>query len=339
MDFEKLLGFIDFRVLALLLCLMLVVAGFQKTKVFDAMVSFLLERIKSFRGICVTLVILCFFSSMLLTNDVALITFVPFGIMVLKKLKLTRYMIPVLVYETIAANLGSMLTPLGNPQNLYLYSVAEMGFMELVMLMLPYALVSLVMLLAFCMMIPGQAVEVDVDEPLHIDKWRAIAYGVLFVICILCVLHIIDYVIMLVIVLAGIVALDYRLIVKADYQLLITFIVFFVLIGYLKEIQAVNDFLSGIVKGNEVWVSVAASQVISNVPCAVLLSGFTGNTAALIIGTNLGGLGSLIASMASLISYRFYKKEEGSTGRYLGFFTVMNLIFLAVLLVLYQIVR
>lgn len=335
--FIKIISFIDFRVLAQLLCLMLVVAGFQKTKVFDALVAFLLHRIRSFRMICMTLVLLCFFTSMLVTNDVALITFVPFAMMVLNRIGREQDKIFVLVMQTVAANLGSMATPIGNPQNLYLYSLSGMGFGELAVVMLPYVIAALAgIIILILVRIPAIAADAPVDTQIHIDVRTAAVYGALFAVCMLCVLHIIIYPVMLVAVLGVIAVMDWRLLLKADYQLLVTFIVLFVIIGFLKDIEAVRNFLGGLVAGNEVIVSVVTSQVISNVPAAVLLSAFTNDYRGLLVGTNIGGLGTLIASMASLITYRLYKKQltGKGTGRYMAVFTGINLLFLGVMLLL-----
>ena len=332
---------IDFRTLALLLALMLVVAGFRQSGVFERLVEMILGRLKSLRAIVGMLVMLCFFTSMVVTNDVALITFVPFGIMVLNKVGRKDLLIPVLVFETIAANLGSMATPLGNPQNLYIYSISGMGFFELVIKMLPYVAASFVGVLICLIFIPREKVDIEIGDKTKIDVLRSLAYLAAFAVCLLCVFHVIEYYSMLGAVLVVIAICDYKLLKKADYKLLLTFIVLFVLIGFLKNIDAVKNVLAGIIAGNEVLVGVATSQVISNVPAAVLLSGFTSDYTSLLAGVNIGGLGTLIASMASLITFRFYKKEnaDGSSMKYVSYFTVANLIFMAALLILWVVIK
>lgn len=332
---KEYIEYIDFRTLALLLGLMLIVQGLKSCGLFDMLVSTMVKRVSSKRALAFVLVSLCFFSSMLITNDVALITFVPFTIMVLAICDDSKFSIYLIVLETVAANLGSMFTPIGNPQNLYLYSISGIGMGEFLKLMLPYTAISYVALII--------AVSFVDKEPFggsysalpdgKVNKTPLMVYLALFLLCILTVLHIVDYRLMLVIVLLICFILDKKLILKADYILLLTFVAFFIFIGNMKNIPAISDFLSSVVAGREVYVSVAASQVVSNVPAAMLLSGFTNNLEGLIIGTNIGGLGTIIASMASLISYKFYCKISGSNQKmYMVKFTVVNLIFLALLL-------
>ncbi len=337
---KEYVSYIDFRTLALLLGLMLIVQGLKSCGLFDSLVAAMVKRVSSKRSLAFVLVSLCFFTSMLITNDVALITFVPFTIMVLALCDDSRFSIYLIVLETVAANLGSMFTPIGNPQNLYLYSVSGMGMGEFLKLMLPYTALSYVVLIIAVFLVdkePFSGSKSDLPDS-HIARAPLTIYLVLFALCILTVLHIVDYRIMLVVVVAVIFVVDKGLLPKADYILLLTFVAFFIFIGNMKNIPAISHFLSSIMAGREVYVAVVASQVVSNVPAAMLLSGFTNNFSSLIIGTNIGGLGTIIASMASLISYKFYCKISGSNQRmYMGTFTVVNLIFLAVLLMAYMI--
>lgn len=350
-------GYIDFRTLGILFCLMSVMAGLQKIGVFKWIAGKLLAKTRKPFGLVVILVFLCFFFSMAITNDVALITFVPFVFTVGRLLdeKLYRRMVfPTVVLQTVAANLGSMLTPIGNPQNLYLYGLSEMSAMRFVQIMLPYSAVSFG-LLAICCVVLGRRLEreesaeaeekaeegsgADVDM---IRSGRSLAvYLVLFVLCLLTVARILPLGITLAAVLAGVLIVDARVFLRVDYCLLLTFVAFFVFIGNMGRLPAFSGFLQRMVAGNEVPVAVLASQCISNVPAALLLSGFTDNVEGLLIGTNLGGLGTLIASMASLISYKYVAAEAeeqdlpGGKGRYFLYFTVTNLVFLGILGILY----
>lgn len=341
-------GYIDFRTLAILFCLMCVMAGLQKIGVFNRIARKLLGRVRSGSGLVLTLVLLCFFSSMLITNDVALITFVPFTFIVLRMLgteQETRLLLPVVVLQTIGANLGSMLTPVGNPQNLYLYGKAGLSIGAFVMLMLPYTLLSLVLLIAFCIW-QGRACprfskleETSSQETSRMEKkavYQLMCYLALFLLCLLAVGHILPWQAVFFVVLIVIAAADRHILTKVDYSLLLTFVAFFVFIGNVGRIPAFRAFLQSIIAGREVYTAIVASQIISNVPAALLLSGFTGDMAGLIIGTNLGGLGTLIASMASLISYKNVAKEAGGRrGKYIALFTVGNLVFLAALLIMH----
>ncbi|MCM1112682.1 MAG: SLC13 family permease [Muribaculum sp.] len=341
-------GYIDFRTLAVLFCLMSVMAGFQKAGVFAWIAQKLLGHVKSGRGLILTLVLLCFFSGMLITNDVALITFVPFTFIILGMLgdkQKERLALPVVVMQTIAANLGSMLTPVGNPQNLYLYGKAGLSIWEFLLLMLPYTLLSLALLTVWCL-IQGRACsevsgvgQAAVQSGLAHGKsaaYRMIVYLVLFALCLLTVAHILPWQAVLLAVAAGVLATDRQVFAKVDYSLLLTFAGFFVFVGNVGRIPAFREFLQDAIAGREIGTSVLVSQIISNVPAALLLSGFTEDFAGLIVGTNLGGLGTLIASMASLISYKYVAREtKGCKGKYLALFTARNLFFLTALVVLH----
>lgn len=333
-------GYIDWRVLGVLLSLMLIVAGFQSNGLFDAIGSRLLAKTKNTAQLMLVLVFLCFFSSMFITNDVALLTFVPFACTILQKCHQERLIVTAFVLQTLAANLGSMLTPIGNPQNLYLYGKTQMSAGTFILLMLPYSLVSL-LLLMICVVIVAKRSGIEVrgaevllteDEKLEQKKYLLPAYLLLFVLCLLTVAHMIPYPVTLGTVALAVLLLDRGTLIKVDYSLLLTFVGFFIFIGNMGRMPAFCDFLQKIIGGREVMTAVIASQVISNVPAALLLSGFTENITALIIGTNLGGLGTLIASMASLISYKQVARQiPGEKKKYFGWFTIANIVFLMIL--------
>ncbi len=352
-------SYIDFRVLALLFSLMAVVRGFSSIGVFTRLGTMLLTHVHSLRMLSALFIFLCFFFSMLITNDVALITFVPFTILVLSMAEQKKFLIPVIVLETIAANLGSMLTPLGNPQNLYLYTISGLSIGAFVRIMLPYSFVSAILLLIFILFLPKDTVSTAtaantanstntvtasntsniICEAVKARKNPRIlftAYLILFLLCLLTVLHILPYQIMFLLVLTGFLLLDYRVLKDVDYFLLLTFLCFFIFIGNMKQISLVHELISKLLVHHEVLMGIGASQIISNVlSAAILLSGFTDDYSALLIGVNLGGLGTLIASLASLISFKFYANSNGSdTRRFLGIFTLYNVIFLGVLFVL-----
>ncbi len=339
-------GYIDFRTLAILLCLMCVMAGLQGLGIFRIIAEKLLQKVRTYRGIVTILVLLCFFFSMLITNDVALITFVPFTFTVLGMMgeqAKGKYLIPIVVWQTIAANMGSMLTPIGNPQNLYLYGKSGMGLGEFILLMLPYTVVSAVAILIGCYLMKGLKEKPDFSlqeqKGMSGKAWHLYVYLLLFVVCLLAVAHILPYEWMLFIVLPVVALMDFRVLGKVDYSLLLTFVGFFVFIGNMGRIPVFNHFLQNMVQGNEVLTAILSSQVISNVPAALLLSGFTDNYNALIVGINLGGLGTLIASMASLISYKYIAGDKScNKGKYFMQFTVCSICILAVMVLLYKIV-
>ena len=346
-------GYLDYRVLALLFCLMAVMEGFKQTGMFGRMAAALLQRVSSFRQLYMVLVFLCFFLAMWVTNDVALLTFVPFTILVLKLADLQREAIPVVVMQTVAANLGSMLTPVGNPQNLYLYSVSGMGFLDFLKVMGPLTTASLLLILVGCLLHKNYDLqqerlnEVLKEEPEiqnRIHKKENVVLAFLFVLSLLSVARILPWQILLVItmiVCLGMALLwkEEILLKKVDYGLLLTFVAFFIFIGNMGRVEIVREFLSQILAGREMIIGFLSSQVISNVPAAILLAGFTGDYVKLLWGVNIGGLGTLIASLASLISYKFFagacvnEKDMGTKGAYFKWFTIVNVVFAVILLV------
>lgn len=337
------ISYIDFRTLSILLMLMITMAGFQKLSVFRQIGELLVTRMSSIRGVVMVLIMLCFFSAMLITNDVALLTFVPFSIVTLSISGRKDLYIIVIVLETVAANLGSMLTPLGNPQNLYLYSLSGMSLKEFILLMLPYSIVALILLFILGIITvkaaPVSPQDKNIYERSRRDKIMIGVYIATFLISILVVARVLEYAIGLILVITIVLILDRKVLGKPDYSLLFTFIFLFVFIGNIKRIPALSEVLRQLVCLNEVGVSIILSQFISNVPAAILCSGFTTDIPKLIIGTNLGGLGTLIASMASLISFKQYSFIEGSdTRKYMLVFTFVNLIFLAIIVLTWIII-
>ena len=334
------LSYIDWDTLALLFGLMAVMKGFQREGMFQQMAQALLRRTSATRSMLAVLMFLPFFCSMVITNDVSLITFVPFGLTVLRLSRQERLAAPLVAMQTLAANLGSMLTPMGNPQNLYLYSRSGMGFGELCGVMLPYVALSGALLLGMLFFLPKEPVPpLEVEAP---SGDRAVL-GSSFVGLLLCLGGIFDVLPPLAI--AGVVFLylllrDRPLLRAVDYSLLGTFVAFFIFIGNLSAIPQFRDFLAGALEGRVALVGVLASQVVSNVPAALLLAGFTQDWEGLLIGCNLGGLGTLIASMASLISFKQLSREYPQKRRaYFVWFTVSNLAFLALLLAAYGVLQ
>lgn len=328
------IDYIDYKVLVLLFCLMAVVAGFNKVGVFSSIGKKLAARFKTERGMYGIIIVLCFFSSMMITNDVALITFVPFTIVLAQKKKPAK-LIQIIVLETLAANLGSMLTPIGNPQNLYLYSLSGMDVLSFIKCMLPLVLIAALLIGTGIMMLPktaSEAMEEDEGEN-FLRNARFWVYMALFWVCLLNVFHVIDYPVVLIIVVIAVLCCDRTLFKKVDYALLITFVGFFIFVGNIKEIDVIREFLQSIISGRELVSGALISQVISNVPAAMLMSGFTTEYEMLLWGVNMGGLGTIIASMASLISYKYYCNiKDSNKGKYMLQFTIWNVIFLGIML-------
>lgn len=327
--------YVDVRVLALLFCLMLLVKGFQRIGLFDVLIQKVFAHISGSRRLSQMLILICFFLSMIITNDVALITFVPFAILALQLCHQEKLMIQVVVLQTMAANLGSMFTPIGNPQNLYLFSVSNMGLAEFFGTMFPATALSFILLMAATYLIPNETIEVEIKEKIEMaEKSEFITYVFLFALNLLVVFRVLMWVPVLIITIAGVFSIKRaELLKEVDYALLLTFIGFFIFVGNLGRVSLFSEILEQLIQGREVLVAAIFSQFLSNVPAALLLSGFTDNFAGLLLGTNIGGLGTIIASMASLISYKLYGQlENARRGIYMLVFTVYNFIGLVILL-------
>ena len=327
------LDYIDLRVLALLFCLMLVVAGLEDCGLFAVLAQRLLAGRRRFRVLCLVLVLLPFFSSMLITNDVALITFVPFAILALDLIGRKRELPYVVVLQTVAANLGSMAMPVGNPQNLFLCSRFGIPMGEFFALLLPLTAVSLAGLTAAALRSSGEVIQVEFHDRQRVGKpgqlWLMIA---LFALSLLSVFRVLHYGLLLAAVVLSALAAARHLFRRVDYALLLTFVCFFIFSGNLGRIPVVREALTGLLSWNTALTAGLASQVISNVPAAVLLSGFTQDWQGLLLGTDIGGLGTPIASLASLISLKLYSRSQGAeTGRFMALFFAANLVGLAVL--------
>ena len=332
----------DYRTIALLFCLMIIVAGFQSLGIFSMLGHFLITRAGSVRGLSVVMVLLCFFSSMVITNDVTLITFVPFTILVLRMSGRVERILKLIVLETIAANLGSMATPIGNPQNLYLYSISDLTAGEFMQAVIPYAGLSLVLLVVVVFVgkdEPLLDVSVKDEQEKRAGRKAGRVFGhavpllILLILCLLVVFRILPYQPVLICVILVILVINRKLYLSVDYFLLLTFLCFFVFIGNMKRIPQVSELLVSVVQGREFLTGILTSQIISNVPAAILLSGFSSDFSALLTGVNLGGLGTLIASLASLISFKFFVKEyPDQKGTFMKVFTIWNLLFLLALI-------
>lgn len=348
-------NYIDFRVLGILLSLMTVMAGLQRNGLFDMIGSSLLKRTKNTMQLSLVLVFLCFFFSMFITNDVSLITFVPFAMLTLRKCNQEKLLIPVIIVQTLAANLGSMLTPIGNPQNLYLYNLAEMKMSTFIGIIGPYTLASGILLLLSVAVVCRKKEKIEFTleennsdheiekERLHLRRkthQKNAVYLILFLMSLLVVVRVLPYYVAFMVVFVTVFIMDRQVLKTVDYSLILTFIALFIFTGNIGEIETIRNVLQEFVSGREVGVGIAASQVISNVPAALLLSGFTKDYAKLLVGVNIGGLGTLIASMASLISYKIYAHHYNEQkGKYFRWFTIANVGYLAVLLAVYGLIR
>lgn len=326
------LEYLDFRTLTCLFCTLAVVCALKDVHFFTILAQRLVRLTGSLRTAVFALVVITFLGSMVLANDMALLTFLPLGYTVLASTENQNYLAPVFILQNISANLGGMLTPFGNPQNLYLYSYFSIPAGEFMKIMFPPFLLAVLLLGGCCLFFPGKKLTLSIQTMGKLITKRSVFYLTLFVFSVAIVFRLFPYWIGLIIVPLALFFTDRKALREVDYGLLLTFVFFFVFAGNLSRVELIRRVLSGWLAQEPLLVSIASCQVISNVPSAVLLSNFTTDYAPLLVGVNLGGTGTLIASLASLITFRRYRqKVPGKTGYYLLWFTALNFGFLAIL--------
>lgn len=329
---KEYLGYFDYKTLTCLFITLAVICALKNIKFFTILSRKIVMLTGNLRSLAITLICITFIGSMLIANDMALITFLPLGYLALSVTDNEKYMAYVFILQNIAANLGGMVTPFGNPQNLYLYSKFEIPTGEFVMILLPPFLLAVAMLLGGCCLLKKKPLTISKPYPEPLNVKRSVIYLILFAISILVVFRVINYLVGLVVVTAALLLLDRRAIKMVDYGLLMTFVMFFIFSGNLSRLPAVNRLMSALLEKNPLLVTIASCQCISNVPTAILLSRFTENYKALLLGVNIGGTGTLIASLASLITFSEYKiLYPEKSKHYFLLFTAMNLVFLVVL--------
>jgi len=329
---EAYLGYFDFKTLTCLFCVLAVVCALKNIRFFYALARKVVQVFGNIRMSVLALVYITFIGSMLIANDMALLTFLPLGFFVLTTTHKEKHMAFTFIMQNIAANLGGMLTPFGNPQNLYLYTKYEIPNLEFVKIMAPPFLFSVALITVCCIVfVKPEPLKLD-DAKIHLPVSRTVLYLALFALAIAIVFRGIPYWIGLIVIPSVLLFADRKALSAVDYPLLFTFVFFFIFAGNMGRIDAVRSFFSGLLEKSTLLVSVISCQVISNVPTAVLLSQFTNNYAELLIGVNIGGVGTLIASLASLITFREYMKNNpGKTMNYVGKYTLFNFGFLILL--------
>lgn len=339
---KEYLGYIDWNTLSILFALMAAIQGLNSWGIFKSFGSFLCSKCPNTKKLSIALVFMCFFSSMFITNDVALLTFVPFSLVLLTSIDGIPVWIPMytVILQTIAANTGSMLTPVGNPQNLFLYEQSGMALSEFLIVLLPYTLLCGVLLFLGCLIIPSVKISQNLNTTSQHNRkiLNLVIYTALFVLCLLSVARFIPKTITALISLIVFIIFDRETLKKVDYFLLLTFVCFFIFSGNLANIQIIKEFLQQCLNGRECLTSALVSQVVSNVPATLMLYPFTQNLTELLLGVNFGGLGTLIGSLASLISFNIYTQfntptsvKLPSAGKFLGMFTLLNIIFILLL--------
>lgn len=329
------ISYIDFKVIITLFSLMVVVKAFEGLKLFDSLAFFMLKSLKNTRIVSAVLILLCFFSSMVITNDVSLLTFVPLTLIIGKKADISLY--KTIIFQTIAANLGSSLTPMGNPQNLFIFTHYNLSASQFLSSLMLLAVSGLAILILLTLTIKSRSIEVELSKVEVKDTKKIFVWSAVFLIIILSILKVIDYRISFALTVMTALIIDKKLILKVDYTLLMTFICFFIFVGNISNIKVLSSFISLHLKTPfELYTnSIALCQIISNVPASIFLSKFTSNWKVLLLGVDIGGLGTLVASLASLISYKLFSKEyPKDSSKYILKFSIYNFLILFILMIL-----
>ena len=326
------LDYFDVKTLTCLFCVLAVVCALKNINFFYILAKKLVRVFRNARMSILALVYITFIGSMLIANDMALLTFLPLGLFVLSSTGKNKYMAFTFIMQNIAANLGGMLTPFGNPQNLYLYTAFEIPNLEFMGIMAPPFVLSVLLITLCCIIfVKPEPLELK-DERLSLPVGRTAIYLLLFALAIVIVFRGIPYWIGLLVIPAALMVMDRKALKMVDYPLLLTFVFFFIFSGNMARIDAVRSLFSMLLEKSTLLFSVISCQVISNVPSAILLSQFTENYRQLLLGVNIGGVGTLIASLASLITFREYTKQnKGKSFHYILLFSAFNFAFLIIL--------
>ena len=326
------ISYFDFKTLACLFCVLAVVCALKNIYFFYMLARKIVRLFKNAKMAVLALVYITFIGSMLIANDMALLTFLPLGYFVLSTTGKEKYMAFTFIMQNIAANLGGMLTPFGNPQNLYLYSYFDIPNLEFMGIMAPSFVLSVILITACCLLfVKSEPLELD-DLRIVLNPWKTLLYMLLFALSIVIVFRGIPYWIGLVVIPVVLLFVDRKALRSVDYPLLLTFVFFFVFAGNMARIEVVRMFFSSLLDRSTLRFSILSCQVISNVPSAILLSQFTHNYADLLVGVNIGGVGTLISSLASLITFREYVKHNPCrSGYYIAVFSAFNFAFLFIL--------
>lgn len=331
---EYLTEYINYSVIVLLFCFMVSVAGLSKNGFLKKLANSILKKTGNSRRAATLIIITTFFSSMFITNDVALITFVPICLILFREAYNQSQLIKVITFQTLAANLGSVLTPFGNPQNLFLYTHYGLDFVSFLKITAIPTVIGLILLLLSMFFIIPKDIAPRTDRPVPYSKKKTLFYGIMFLISLMPIFHIWHYTVSLLIIVTAVLIFDRKVLGKIDYSLLFTFICFFIFIGNMQRFPGLYETINNLLKNSEstyFW-GVCLSQIISNVPASILLSGFTDDFRALVLGVNVGGLGTLIASLANVISYNFFKNfRKSQKSAYLKYFFWVNVIYLAIM--------
>lgn len=332
---KEYVDYFDWNTLSCLFCMLAVIAGLKSTNIFELISRKLIGLFHTRRAVIYALVYGTFLFDMIVANDMSLITFLPLTYIVLHSTKNDKYLAFTFIMQTIAANMGGMITPYGNPQNLFLYSYYNIGTAEFFSILLPQFCMVSILIYICCAFVPNESLKLRKNSKIIVDYKNVYIYAILFILVILGIFRVLPYMAILIIVILTITITDYKRFKDVDYALIATFFVFFIFSGNIARISSIKEVISQIVVNNTLLAGIVSCQFISNVPTAIFLSKFTTNYRELLVAVNIGSLGILISSLASLITLKeFLKHQPKNFWKYLGMFTCINTMFLAVLLII-----
>ncbi len=334
------IGYFDFKTLTCLFCTLAVICALKNINFFTILAEKIVNITGNTRSAILSLIYITFIGSMFIANDMALLTFLPLGYYVLHSTRQEKYIAFTFIMQNIAANLGGMLTPFGNPQNLFLYEKFSISNKEFISIMFPPFLLSVAMITLCCMFVKKEQLVIQNSKIASLPKAKTLLYICMFVFSILLVFRIVPYYIGLIIIPLILIFSDRKALKNVDYFLLLTFVAFFIFAGNMSRIEFIRNFFNVLLNKNTLLVSAASCQFISNVPSAILLSQFTGNYRELLMGVNIGGTGTLISSLASLITFREYTSHyKDKSASYIGMFSLFNFGFLFILLAFCSVIK
>ena len=327
---KEYIHYIDYKTITCLFLISCIISAFKDINFFYYVAREIIIRFNTFRKSYIALITITFVGSMIIANDMALITFLPLGYLILKETNNEDKEAFVFIMQNIAANLGGMLTPFGNPQNLYIYTKYNIDNFEFNKIMLIPFLVAILLLYLSSLFVGNEKLILE-HQDIKTHKVKQRIYVFLFVLAIFVVFRYVPLIIGLIIIPIIIFLLDRNAFKNVDYSLLMTFVFFFIFSSNLARIEEVNIFFSNLLKKNVYFTTLLSCQFMSNVPTSILLSKFTNDYIPLLYGVNIGGLGTLIASLASLITFRNYAAlNPKKIGQYLALFTFINIIFIVI---------
>lgn len=327
-------GYFDIDTIVCITLLLVVIAAFSNIQFFEKVARWLVKKFKNTRSIIMCLIFITYVSALVNANDMSLLTFLPLAYIVLKYTNNIKYVAFTFIMQNIASNLGGMITPIGNPQNLYIFSFYDMNLFEFLKIMAIPTLIALVLIIVVCLFIKKEPLEFKDNEVSHFSVPKAIIYGILFAITLMVVFGIIPWWIAVIVILITVAICDIKAYMLVDYTIPLTFVAFFIFSGNLSRIPAIIDIMQSFIDNHTFLTAYISCQLISNVPTAVLLSKFTGNYAHLLVSVNVASLGIIFSSLSGVIALKEYIKvvkveklgKNRGTWFYIGMDTLFNVV-------------